>query len=251
MPITGVTFDLWQTLLIDNRELGLARMEIRLDGALAALREAGEEFSEDRVRDAYRQCYHTCHDIRAKELDVSFDEQIRIFLRHIDPTLLDRLEETVIERITDIYADSLFYHPPPPHPDAMEVLDGVKTRGYGLGLISNTGMTPGSTFREYMEQLGMLSYFDVLTFSDEVGLAKPATEIFVETAKCLATPPEHLVHVGDHLLNDVLGAQRAGMKTIWIDAHPEDDSQAEVQPDATVSSLGMVGAALEGLVEGA
>ena len=61
MPISCVTFDLWQTLLLDNRELGLARTEVRLEGALEALREAGEPFTKERVREAYRQCYRTCH----------------------------------------------------------------------------------------------------------------------------------------------------------------------------------------------
>ena len=54
MSIRGVTFDLWQTLLMDNRELGLARMQVRLDGAKQALEEVGEEFSEDQIREAYR-----------------------------------------------------------------------------------------------------------------------------------------------------------------------------------------------------
>ena len=44
MPvISGVTFDLWQTLIMDNRELGRARMQVRLDGALEALGNAGGE----------------------------------------------------------------------------------------------------------------------------------------------------------------------------------------------------------------
>ena len=35
--ITAVTFDLWQTLLLDNRELGLARALLRLEGTRDAL----------------------------------------------------------------------------------------------------------------------------------------------------------------------------------------------------------------------
>ena len=246
MAIKAVTFDLWQTLLIDNPQLGKARMKIRLDGALEALKEVGEGFSEDQIVEAYRQCYHTCHEIRAGERDVAFEEQIAIFLRHIDQGLNDRLGAGTIARITTAYADSLYSHPPPPHPKAANVLSGVKEKGYLVGLISNTGMTPGVTFRDYMEQVGILQYFDILTFSDEVCLAKPSKEIFLRTLRSLDILPGEAVHIGDHYKNDVVGAGRTGMKTIWINrdgARPDDDRQ----PDATVTSLGQVSAAIEGL----
>ena len=55
--ISAVTFDLWQTLLIDNQEQGRARMQVRLDGAVAALAKAGRAFSDEDVREAYRACY--------------------------------------------------------------------------------------------------------------------------------------------------------------------------------------------------
>ena len=247
MPINGVTFDLWQTLLMDNRELGLARMEVRIAGALDALRRAGEGFSEERVREAYRECYRTCHDIRAQERDVSFKEQIDIFIGHIDSGLAGRLPADVVTQIASIYADSLFCHPPPPHPDAASVLSAVKEKGCRLGLISNTGMTPGVTFRAYMEQLGMLGYFDTLTFSDEAGLAKPSGGMFSQTVEALGVPPEEVVHVGDHLLNDVLGARQSGMKTIWIETYDDRRAQVDVRPDVTVSDLGHVPDAIDSL----
>lgn len=247
MALSSVTFDLWQTLLIDSQQLGRARMKVRLDGAREALLQAGEEFGEDRIREAYRECYHTCHDIRSREVDVSFTEQVEIFIRHIDRGLVDRLEDKVVKQIATAYADSFFCYPPPPHLDAQNVLRSVKEQGYRIGLISNTGMTPGVTFRTYMGQIGLLEYFDVLTFSDEVRLAKPSREIFHRTAQALEVPPEQVVHVGDHLLADVLGARQAGMKTIWIETHDERRAKVDVVPDATVASLGDVGLAIERL----
>ena len=248
MPvISGVTFDLWQTLIMDNRELGRARMQVRLDGALEALGNAGENFSEDQVRDAYRQCYRTCHDIRDEERDVTFREQVEIFIGHIDQGLMGRLDEAVVKQIADIYADSLFHFPPPAHPDAVEVLRKVKEKGYRTGLISNTGMTPGYTFRVYMEQIGILDYFDVLTFSDEVRLAKPSRAIFLQTANEMGVSPEQIAHVGDHLLNDVLGARNADMKTVWIETYDERRKAVEVKPDVTVPALADVAEAIYSL----
>ena len=251
MSLTCVTFDLWQTLLIDTQELGRARMEVRLRGARDALLGAGEEYSEDQVREAYRECYRSCHRIRADGLDVSFAEQIEIFIGHIDSALMTRLDPSVVKSISDSYADSLFCYPPPPHKDASRVLDAVRSAGYRMGLISNTGMTPGVTFRAYMQQLALLDYFEVHTFSDEVRLAKPTLEIFVRTVEAMGATPGETVHVGDHLLNDVYGAKQAGMKTVWIETHDDRRTPVEVEPDATVASLSGVSGAVERLAAAA
>jgi len=114
--------------------------------------------------------------------------------------------------------------------------------GLRLALISNTGMTPGFTFRTYLEQQGMLAYFDVLTFSDEVKLAKPSKDIFLLTLRALSAAPSQAVHVGDHVKNDVVGAKRAGLKTVWIMGFydREDPSDLDSEPDATVPTLGQV-----------
>ena len=247
MPIKGVTFDLWQTLLVDNQKLSIGRVRVRIDGTRETLGQAGEEFSETQLRKAYQNCYRTCHDIRARGRDISFRKQIEIFIRHIDPQLIERLEEKVITRISAIYADAFFCFPPPPHDGAVSLLRGVKGKGYHLGLISNTGMTPGVTFRAYMEQTGILGFFDVLTFSDEVQIAKPSGEIFLRTTRALGVSPEESIHVGDHLLHDVSGAKQAGMKAIWLETHDDRRPQVDVQPDATVTSLDEVGAAIDGL----
>ena len=240
--ITAVTFDLWQTLLLDNRELGRARAQVRLDGAQEALRKVGLEYDLDHIRDAYRACYRHCRRVREQDLDLSFREQVEVFIENIGPGLVDRLDEETIQEILRAYADSFFVHPAVPHADAIDVLRDVKAMGLRIGLISNTGMTPGVIFRSYLEQQGMLGYFDTLTFSDEVKLAKPSLQIFQMTLRSLAAAPEQAVHVGDHVANDVVGAKRCGLKTVWITGfyereHPLDPDS---EPDATVEQLGMV-----------
>ena len=52
--IEAVTFDLWQTLILDDRELGRARTRRRLEGALEALTGAGYDFSFEQIQEAYR-----------------------------------------------------------------------------------------------------------------------------------------------------------------------------------------------------
>lgn len=252
MPeLTAVTFDLWQTLLIDNRELGLRRSEARLVGIGRVLAECREKFDAEHISEAYWDCYRRCVAIRENLLDVSFDEQIAIFVENISSGLGDRLSADALAEIARVYADSFLDYAPPAHADAVHVLQSVHDMGLRIGLISNTGMTPGTTFRTYLANTGMLDYFNTLTFSDEVKLSKPAEEIFLMTLRSLDTRPNQTVHVGDSIRNDVAGARKCGLKTVWITgfSEREDPTDPATEPDETVDSLGAVVPAIKRLCQ--
>lgn len=236
MPeIKAVTLDLWQTLLIDERELGRERTRFRLVGAVEALSDAGESFTEDHVREAHRACYRTCRAIREGGRDVSFEEQVRIFVGSIDDGLLDRISEETFRRIYNRYANSFFDAPPRMADGVPKMLTTLKEGGYKIGLISNTGMTPGSVFRTHLGDLGVLAHFDHLAFSDEVLYAKPSAVIFRHALDGLGCRVEETVHVGDHLLNDIVGAQELGIRTVWLEGF--DTSETEVRPTATIQRI--------------
>ena len=247
--IIAVTFDLWQTLLLDNRELGRERAQLRLEGTQDALKRVGENYSIEHLREAYRACYRHCHQVREDNLDVSFQEQVDIFINLISPDLVDRLPQEIIQEITLAYSDAFFVHPPVPHAESVAVLEGTKDMGLKIGLISNTGMTPGTAFRRFLDQHKLLHYFHTLTFSDEVKLAKPSDQIFRLTVDSLCSTPEQTVHVGDHVINDVQGAKQVGMRTVWIEGfyEREDPTDPKTEPDIAVPDLGKVVSAVEKL----
>jgi putative hydrolase of the HAD superfamily len=87
-----------------------------------------------------------------------------------------------------------------------------------------------------------LPLFQVLTFSDECGIRKPAPAIFRRTLTCLGVLPEDAVHVGDDPILDVEGARDAGMRV--IQATPDGRATAPVKPDAVIRHLGELPAAL-------
>lgn len=240
--ITVVTFDLWQTLLLDHRDLGLVRTELRLVGARDALARLGEDYDLEHIREAYWSCFRQCQQIRNEHLDISFREQVGMFINNISMGLEERLDRDTVDEIARIYADSFFVHPPSVHSDALNVLRDLKAMGLRLAIISNTGMTPGAAFRAFLETEGILGYFDALTFSDEVRLAKPSKEIFLMTLRSMNAAPAQAIHVGDHLVNDVVGAKRCGLKTVWITGFYDGDRPPgpESEPDATVAGLGLV-----------
>ena len=56
--------------------------------------------------------------------------------------------------------------------------------------------------------------------------------------------------VGDNLLADIAGAQRAGMFAVWIDAHGSGlDTRDGVTPDGVVNSLDELLETLRGRVQ--
>ena len=246
--IRVVTLDLWQTLIMDRPELGRERMEYRLQGAMRALAEIGEFFTKEQVFEAYRACYKTCHAIREEERDVSFGDQVKIFIRCIGDGLMSRIDQKTFARIETSYADSFYEAPAPLVQGVPAMLEKLKVRGYRLGLISNTGMTPGRVFRSYMESLGIIGYFDQLAFSDEMLLAKPSSAIFLGTLAKLGCTAYEAVHVGDHLRLDIQGAQRAGMRAIWVEALEAGGSSSDIVADVTIPSIAELPGALDNLI---
>ena len=214
--IDTITFDLWQTLIIDDRERGRARTQRRLEGAIEALTDAGYEFDMDHLREAYRSCFRACRVIHHDEKDVTFDEQVNMFIDFIDEGLSQRLDADIVGRINYWYAESFFDYPPRVDEESYGVLDELAKQGYKLGMISNTGMTPGRLFRRYLAQNNLLDFFQALTFSDEVKLSKPSVEMFHMTLDALGTTPDRTVHFGDHIANDIYGGNKAGVWTALL-----------------------------------
>jgi len=234
-PISCITFDLWNTLIIDKPGFGDNRARLRIESVKQTLFNIGEIFSEQTLEKAYSQCITYCNHIRTEGKDISFEIQIELFIKKIDPYLLSRLTDTDFSQILSSYLNPFYLYPPPVHPKASKILAKLSSDGYKLGLISNTAMTPGSTFRQYMDKQQILQYFDVLTFSDEVGLAKPSCKIFNITLNKLKAIPEETIHIGDDFDNDVIGALTAGMKVIWINS--SSIKKKVIQPTYMVNDL--------------
>lgn len=71
--------------------------------------------------------------------------------------------------------------------------------------------------------------------ADQVGVRKPDPRVFRMAAAAAGVRVRELVHVGDEPGSDVLGAQRAGARGVWIDRRGVDDGSSGA--DAVLSSL--------------
>lgn len=85
----------------------------------------------------------------------------------------------------------------------------------------------------------MARYFDHVQVEGDVGFGKPEAQAFRHALSALAVRPQEAWMVGDNLLADIAGAQRAGIHAIWIDAHGNGlDTSEGIVPDRIVQSLG-------------
>jgi putative hydrolase of the HAD superfamily len=240
--IKAISFDLWETLITDTPALSREQERLRLTRMEQILAAHGHAALADRIEHAYRALWHRCHELYwSADKDVPCRTQIEHFLEELQ---LDVKDETTLNALEDAYAHAAVEVPPALVDGAVETLDALKARGLGVGLISNTGRTPGYALRRILEQLGLASSIDVMVFSNEHGFCKPVTSIFEELRAGLGVAYEEMVFVGDNLYADVHGAQRVGMRAIHFIPEkrgtavaPPIDHGLEIVPDAVVRDL--------------
>jgi putative hydrolase of the HAD superfamily len=90
--------------------------------------------------------------------------------------------------------------------------------------------------REKVTGAGLDPFFEIIVASGDIGIGKPDPRVFRHTLERLGLPPSDAVMVGDNLLRDVGGAQRVGMRGIWINRHGTDPGDTII-PDATFARL--------------
>jgi FMN hydrolase / 5-amino-6-(5-phospho-D-ribitylamino)uracil phosphatase len=91
-----------------------------------------------------------------------------------------------------------------------------------------------------LEAIGIAHHFKVSLAAHRFGCAKPAAEIFHAACSALEITPDEAVYVGDDLLLDVDGAQKAGLRGVWLNRTglpPQQTLPAHIRPDAIFTSL--------------
>lgn len=121
-------------------------------------------------------------------------------------------EDGRISRAVEAYF-STFFDYCRPVPGTAEMLGKLKGL-YRLGLLSNFTHPP--VIKDLLERMGLGSFFKVVLVSGEIGFRKPLPMVFEMLAEKLGVEKEHTLYVGDDPESDVFGAQRAGLRTVWM-----------------------------------
>jgi putative hydrolase of the HAD superfamily len=213
--IQAVTFDFWQTLVADTPENLARATALRIDGVRAVLEREGHPVEREVVAVAYEATgERLAATVWGEHRDLSCQEQVATFLDAIAPGLSTKISGEAFDEAVRAYINPVLSHPPLPFAGAIEAVVVLAARGVTLGIVSNTGRTPGVILRRVLARFGILDPFHVITFSDEVRVRKPRPEIFRLTLARAGVEPDRAVHIGDTPEADVAGARAAGMRAI-------------------------------------
>lgn len=242
--LRSVSFDLWETLLTDTPELSRRQERLRLERMERVLIERGFAHAADRIERAYRDLWHRCLELYwSRDRDIACRVQIEHFLEALglDPATFD---EPSLAALEEVYANAAIDVLPSVVPGAHDVLTELRGRGFRIGLISNTGRTPGYALREILDRLGLATSIDAMVFSNEHGACKPQPSIFETLRDALGVDYEEMMFVGDNLYVDVHGAQRLGITAVHFDPPvrgtaiaPPFEHGLDIVPHATIRDL--------------
>ncbi len=116
------------------------------------------------------------------------------------------------------------------YPDAAPCLARLRDAGYRVGIVGNQGAAVTAQLRE----LGIAA--DFTGSSEEWGVEKPDPAFFRRLTEVAGVAAHQIAYVGDRLDNDVLPAQAAGMRGVFLRRGPWGVVQA-IWPEAALADL--------------
>ena len=244
-PIRAVTVDFWGTLVFEGPRADDRYRERRLAAFEAILTRAGFRVTPKDLGRGYEHSARELTWVWSENRDISVVRHVASLLEGAEPGLSARVAGPTLDALVDAYAAPALLVPPRADTGARRALEALAARGLRLGVVSNTMRTPGRTLRRILEGHGLLSCFHHLTFSDEVGVRKPAAEIFRLTLDALGVPPAEAAHVGDDSRLDVEGARNAGLRVVQVVA--AGGAAGPPEPDLVIEDLGALPEAIAAL----
>jgi putative hydrolase of the HAD superfamily len=225
--IKAVTFDLWNTLL-ENRDF----TEPRINSLRRVLEDEGAHLPYGDLLRAYEKAseyYRREWELNRSHLSV--ERRVEHILTGLRIPFTADLKRSVISN----FVNAFIMDPPALKEGVEETLEALNGE-CRMGIISDTGVTPGSIIRDHLEGHELLHYFKSTVFSDEVGYCKPDPKVFEKALNELEARPEEAVHVGDLLRTDIAGAKAIGMNAVWV-SDTGDYLQGDCRPDFVIKRL--------------
>ena len=216
MTLRAVVFDLWGTLMEEQRDLFPERARIRFalleplfarHGIVTTLEEMGPR------QRAANTALGALHD---EGMDVTAAERMRRILAEFDAGVAAHATEAELMDFSDAYGEAFRQTPPVLLEGAVEAIEHARREGLAIGLISNTGVASGKHLREVLATFGLIDSFDSLLFSDEHRMAKPNHRLFGQSLAELDAMPTEAAFVGDTPRFDVTPPRRYGWWVVQV-----------------------------------
>jgi len=186
--------------------------------------------------EGFKKAYFEVRDRLYKETEESLkepsfclriSEALKQFGYSFEPS--DRLIKDAVEAFMRLLVDSVVMDEHVPL-----VLQKLRQR-YKLALVSNFAHPP--TIIQLLKKFDLVSFFDAIVVSGDVGWRKPSSKIFERALKALRVAPSEAVFVGDAPYHDIHGAKKTGMKTVLVSKKSVKESGDGEKPDRTIRKI--------------
>jgi beta-phosphoglucomutase-like phosphatase (HAD superfamily) len=140
----------------------------------------------------------------------------------------DRIVDDVVREMAARYGTT-----PPLFPGAVDAVHRFATR-WPLGVASSS---PSRLVAVVLEASGLASRFRVVASTEEIGIGKPAPDIYLAVAQMLGVAPDRCAAIEDST-NGLRSARTAGMRVIAVPTRSYPPDPAELaRADVVVDGL--------------
>jgi HAD superfamily hydrolase (TIGR01549 family) len=246
--IRAITFDLWDTVFIDDSDepkrkaQGLAPKPVERRNLVQKFLARHEPISRELIDLAYdttdaafRQVWY------GQNVTWTVRQRLSVLLKG----LKRNLPEPEFAELVQLHEDMELTLRPDLAPNVADALNSLQGK-YKIGVISDAIFSPGRALRQLLADYDILKYFSSFVFSDEIGCAKPNPAVFQASAKDLGVTPGEIVHIGDRELKDIDGPQAVGARAVLCTV-VKDRCSEKTKADAVCSSFLDLPAILEKL----
>ncbi len=205
-PLRAVFLDIGDTVMRPNPSWE--------DVYAIAFREFGVEVEMPDLHAALRRAYH--HGGWGMEggfdptEETSFQRTVQVDSAAIAELGLEPMPEAFYRRLAELFMVTSHWHI---FPDAYPTLTALQERGLTVGAVSNWVWN----LPELLHTLDLVKHFDFIAASARIGYEKPHRRIFEWALEQAQVEPAQVIHVGDHVDADVLGARAVGIEGVLID----------------------------------
>lgn len=209
--VRAISFDIWKTLLNANSSYSWPRLEL-VFGYVGIL-----GYGQEAITAAYKRAEKHFNQISERtRRDTGMSERLEFMFRELgitDTAVPDKQTIIELQRQSGILRLRPAYLPALTEPDLLTTLRALKSGGYKLGTLSNTGMGDCHAVKPILKHYGLDELLDVMLFSCEDGRAKPSQGLFQRMAAEFGEAPVDVLHVGDNAHADYQ-ATDAGLQAV-------------------------------------
>ncbi len=219
MGLKVITIDFWNTLFDSTN--AVERNRIRNQSIKASLLDISHDISEKEIKDAISASWGYFNKLWTEEMRTPLPkESVEFFWDYLH---LPK-DEAAISKVVRSFETAILSSPPSLIQDAGYAVSAL-SKEYKLGIISDTGFTPGSVLKIILKEAGIFDFFSAFSFSDETNVAKPQPKAYLKILEELQVQPNEALHIGDIEQTDIKGAKALGMKAIRFSGDPSNLSK--------------------------